>query len=309
MVNINCPVCKSQTRKYSRIFTLEKDRTDFQIVRCADCLHVYTSFSSPVELQAYYDEKDYRVKDTRGSIFHKIQEKEYRQVLGQIRELTAAVQPSLLDFGAGKGLFMNFAQLGGFEVKGVETSVPRARYAAETFGLKVSSENFERGTIFHTRFDVITLFHVEEHLPEPVELLHNLIADNMKMNGVVVIEVPNFDSWQSRWSGKHWLHLDVPRHLNHFTPQRLEGLIEDLGFKVIREEYFSLHLGIVGMIQCIWSRFGYKDFLIGRLKEKKSFLLLLTIAITLPAAFLIESIAALRKKGGIIRYSLRRDVI
>lgn len=302
MVNNNCPVCKSRVSDNSVLFILEKDHIDFEIVRCRDCRHVYTSFKSAVELQSYYDEKDYEVKDTRKTIFHKIQEHEYLQVIRRIKDTIVHFAPSLLDFGSGKGLFMSFAHSRGFRVKGVETSLPRARYARQIFDLEISTENYVNGTIFNTRFDVITVFHVLEHLQNPKELLHNLIEGNLVKDGVAIIEVPNFGSWQSQWSGKYWLHLDVPRHFNHFTPEILRKITAELNLKIIREEYFSLHLGIIGMIQTIWSWFGYRGFLIGQLKQGKTLSLLMKIALTLPFAFLTEGLAALLKRGGVIRY-------
>ena len=305
MVNLHCPVCKNSSQSNSLLFTLYKDRSSFQIVRCESCAHVFTFFDQSVNLQPYYDDDDYQVRDTRDTIFHKIQEIEYQQVLMKLKKMLSMSAPSLLDFGAGKGVFMIFAKQNGFKVKGVETSVPRADYGCKVYDLDISTQEYEHGSVFDTQFDVITLFHVLEHLQNPRDLLQNLHLANLKSTGILLLEVPNFDSWQSRWSGQNWLHLDVPRHLNHFTPQSLKKLITAPGGEIIREEYFSFHLGIIGMIQTIWTWFGYTGFLIGRLKQRKSILLLTKIILTLPFAFILELLAATCKKGGIIRLYIR----
>lgn len=305
MVNSSCPVCKTSANTKSTLFNLQKDNHHFNVVNCISCSHVFTYFNDEIEIQEYYDDKDYAVKDTRKSIFYKIQEREYNNVLLNIKKLSIKKQNiSLLDFGAGKGLFLNFANKLGYTTKGVETSLPRAAYAKKVFNLDISTLNYEEGLIFDSKFEVVTILHVLEHLTHPKELLNKLLKANLIQNGIVVIEVPNFDSWQSKWASKHWIHLDIPRHINHFTPKYLKGMLPS-NFEVIKEEYFSLHLGIIGMMQSIWNWFGYKGFLIADLKHKPTLFLMLKIVISLPFAFLLEGLASLFKKGGIARIYLR----
>lgn len=304
MRNITCPECgREETGQGSRLFDISKADTEvYQIRACSTCESIYTYFNHDVRLDAYYDEKDYTVRDTRKSIFFQIQKWEYSQVIRQIKQRTANPAPSILDFGSGKGLFMHFAHQLGCSVKGIESSRPRAEYAMKHFQLDVNTDYYSSGSVFDTKFDVLTLLHVLEHIDHPSELLGNLVQGNLKPGGLLVIEVPNFGSWQSKWAGSSWLHLDVPRHINHFTRPALKRTIEKKGFTIVREEYFSLHLGIIGMIQTIFSWFGYTGFLIAELKEKKSILLLSKILISLPFAVLLEGIASLFRKGGVIRF-------
>ncbi len=262
---------------------------------------IYTFYEHEVNVNELYDQNDYEVRDTRNSLFFTIQKREYNSVIKKIKTLCGLDRPNLLDFGSGKGLFLHFAQLKRCFVKGVESSKPRADYAREYFGLDITDSSCS-GQIFDKKFDVITLFHVLEHLPNPAELLNNLIQSNLKNGGLLVIEVPNFASWQSKWAGKNWLHLDVPRHVNHFTDESLQTLVQKNNGVIVSKEYFSFHLGIIGMVQSIFSWFGYKGFLIAELKGKKDWLLLLKILTVLPFALLLEILAALFKKGGIIRY-------
>lgn len=305
MVNLNCPVCKTSANTQSTFFILQKDNSNYNVVRCTSCSHVYTFFKDELDVKAYYDDNDYKVKDTRKSIFYKIQEREYNNVLLNLKNLSICDPINLLDFGSGKGLFLNFANKLGFVTKGVETSLPRANYAREIFNLEISTNNYSEGLIFKSKFDVITILHVLEHLTNPKDLLDELLSSNLNHNGIAVIEVPNFDSWQSKWGAKYWIHLDIPRHISHFTPNYLKRQLPN-NFEVIKEEYFSLHLGIIGMIQSIWSWFGYKGFLIADLKNKKTISLLFKITLTLPIAFLLEGLASLFKKGGVVRIYARK---
>ncbi len=307
MKQTECPICHEQTNVLHHILFTIGDHSDYQIRKCANCRNVYTFFDTEINIAEYYDDKDYIVRDTQKTIFFRLQKFEYRKVIHKIQKLISKQNQSLLDFGSGKGLFLHFAKEEGFEVKGVETSLPRANYAKEKFELTINTDNYFKGKIFDDAFIVITCFHVLEHLTDPNNLLKNLVADNLKNEGLLLIEVPNFKSWQSKWAGKDWLHLDVPRHLSHFSRNQLKKIIEHAGCKIIKQEFFSWHLGIIGMIQTLFSFFGYRKSLIIDLKEKKSFQLIFCIILIFPIAILLESIAAFNKRGGIIRfYAVKR---
>jgi len=277
-------------------------------MECKPCLHHFTYFDQEVPISFYYDENDYQIRDTRKSIFHQIQELEYQPIINYLKKKNPNQTIKLLDFGSGKGLFLNLARQNGLEVKGVETSIPRAEYARNNFGLTIDSSYYTEGKIFNQRFEVISFFHVLEHVEKPFVLLNNLLEENLAPEGLLIIEVPNFESWQSKWAGKHWLHLDVPRHLSHFSPLTIINQLEKFGFFIIKTDHFSWHLGIIGMIQSIWSLFGYRGFLIGELKERKRFSLLFKIGITLPLAIILESIASSVGRGGIMRFYAQKKI-
>jgi len=303
MINITCPVCsdnKSDLHKF--IFNVEADSNQiYQIRQCQNCYHTYTYFEHEVDIESYYDEKDYTVKDTKESVFFKIQKVEYDFVIEKLRQ-RSSLPATLLDFGSGKGLFLKFAKEKGFQVKGIESSVPRANYAREHFNLDINTDYYIEGTTFDKKFNVLTMFHVLEHIHLSNNLLANLVEGNLLSGGTLVVEVPNFSSWQSKWAGNRWLHLDVPRHISHFKPEILKKVISTSGCRVTNESYFSLHLGIIGMVQTIFSWFGYKGFLIADLKGKKTVGLMLALLAVLPVATILECLAALLKKGGVVRY-------
>jgi methyltransferase family protein len=101
----------------------------------------------------------------------------------------------------------------------------------------------------------VILWHVLEHLENPAETLvqvHKLL----KPGGVLVIEVPNLSSFQSRLAGKHWFHLDIERHLYHFTPQGLRKLLETIHFNVMQVTTFSLEQGPFGAMQSFLNCLG-----------------------------------------------------
>ena len=138
-------------------------------------------------------------------------------------------------------------------------------------------------------------------MQNPKSLLKELIENNLSNNGYLVIEVPLFDSLQSQLSGKHWMHLDPPLHISHFTKKSLYKLLHNLNLKPIKYRYHSIHLGILGMVQSILSLFGYKRNLIDQLKFNRRIPLSILIILVLPFAFIIELLAVLCNRGGIIR--------
>jgi 2-polyprenyl-3-methyl-5-hydroxy-6-metoxy-1,4-benzoquinol methylase len=311
MINTTCSVCgNTETINHPILFDInERGGGVYQLRECTKCHSYYTYFDQPVDIETYYNEKDYTVKDTKKTIFYKIQEYEYSTVLNKITKILTVSSRSLLDFGCGKGLFLQFAKKFGFNGKGIESSKPRADYATNHFGLQVSTDYYSKGKVFERKFSVITLFHVLEHLTRAEDTLRNLIEDNLEEKGLLVIEVPNLQSWQSQWAGNRWLHLDVPRHVTHFTPQSLSSVIKHSGCTILKKEYFSFHLGIIGMIQTIFVWFGYKGFLIGDIKQNKSLILYLKVGLALPFAILLEAIASAFNRGGVIRcYAEKRTL-
>jgi hypothetical protein len=142
---------------------------------------------------------------------------------------------------------------------------------------------------------------VLEHLPDPKPMLTELIKNNLNQNAIVIIEVPNIKSWQAKLSGKKWMHLDIPRHISHFSPKRLEEFANELGLAGLRTTYFSFHLGVLGMTDSFLKFFGYRKNIIYELKNRKSKILILAVLILLPFALLVESMAAISNRGGVIR--------
>jgi len=167
-------------------------------------------------------------------------------------KLLALFKPlgKLLDIGAGKGEFLYLSKLKGYSVVGVEPSLRFCEYARENYGLQVEQGYLGRDVHFQgEQFDVITLFHVLEHVTQPKELLA-YISDLLKKDGIVYIEVPNADaiilriadqffrlfgkSWSSRLSPLH-----APFHSMGYSPKSINYLLEDSGFKLVYAGTFS----------------------------------------------------------------------
>jgi len=299
-MNDGCPLC------YAKNNTVVYDRLQLQgalIVKCDQCAHIYTLQHRVLDAAKLYSSEAYAIVKNRNGFFHKILEWEYRRIVNRINRFKP-VKGSLLDFGSGKGQFASVAKSKGWHVKCVETATERAQYARNFYGLEVDTRFYSGGRIFENSFDVLTLFHVLEHLQEPNVILKEMTKFNLKPDALIVIEVPNIQSWQSAIAGNNWLHLDVPRHFHHFTPLRLEKLASDLSLKSIKRSFFSFHLGVLGMTDSFLKFFGYRKNIIYELKTKKQLWLILALAFLFPIALILEVVAVLAGRGGIIRQYL-----
>jgi 2-polyprenyl-3-methyl-5-hydroxy-6-metoxy-1,4-benzoquinol methylase len=157
-------------------------------------------------IELLYGEGQYEILDTRGSLFDKIVAFDDRVILQQMRKLTLSGK-RLLDFGCGKGQFLHWALDYGWQGQGIETGKKRAEFGQNVYGLKINTLEYHGGLIDGGLFDAITLFHVLEHLRNPKAVMEELVKSNLKDGGLLVIEVPNFGSLQSKIAGKYWLHL------------------------------------------------------------------------------------------------------
>jgi len=151
----------------------------------------------------------------------------------------------LLDVGCGKGGFLRGARDRGWRCFGVEISF-QASNDARRMGLDVATGRFEDVDYPDSFFDVITMYHVLEHLHDPRQALSKAYQ-LLKSEGLLVVAVPNFDSLQARLFGQRWYHLDAPRHLYHFTPRTLKMLLHQIGFKVLETRWFSVEHNWVGI--------------------------------------------------------------
>jgi SAM-dependent methyltransferase len=162
-----------------------------------------------------------------------------------------------LELGCGDGFMLDALRRRGWRVVGVERSEEACAYARSELGLEVHAGGLDALDGEH-RFDLIILFQVLEHLPDPVATLRQC-ARLLKPGGTLVVGVPNRESWQARFAGADWLHLDVPRHLFHFSPASLTYAMRQAGLEVASVRFASLEHDPYGWLQSLLNRIGFRQ--------------------------------------------------
>lgn len=141
----------------------------------------------------------------------------------------------VLDVGCGAGSFLSFMKKKGFDVFGVESNA-KARDICLKNNIEVQSTESKLPL---ASFNIISLWHVLEHLPSPESSLGKY-RELLKPGGILVIAVPNFESHDRIHYQNHWAALDVPRHLWHFTPKGLISIAESSGFDLLQKRALGL---------------------------------------------------------------------
>jgi len=136
---------------------------------------------------------------------------------------------SLLDIGAGTGDFLKIAKNRKWQIEGVEPNhEARAKALDKGISLKDRIEGLPG-----KKYDVITLWHVLEHLPDLENQILKIIW-HLENSGTLIIAVPNFKSFDAKFYKEYWAGYDVPRHLWHFSKIAIEKLFRDHGMKLTK---------------------------------------------------------------------------
>lgn len=147
---------------------------------------------------------------------------------------------SILDVGSGRGWMLYFLKkyFKYTVAVGTQISVPAYEFSKEKLNLDIYNQDLLDVDLANN-FDLITLWHVLEHVDSPEMYLQKIYA-LLKKDGLLVLEVPNFNSWTSILTKKHWLALDIKYHETFFTSATLRGLLEKQNFKIKNFNSFSL---------------------------------------------------------------------
>lgn len=183
------------------------------------------------KLPSYYESDDYiSHTDGKRSLF----ERAYHLIKGialknKLKLINAqSTKGKLLDIGAGTGDFLVVAKNDGWETTGIEPSA-KAKGIAISKGVSFAES---LSVLESNSFDVITMWHVLEHVPNLDEYLSEL-KRLIKPSGTIIIAVPNFKSFDANYYGKFWAAYDVPRHIWHFSKTSIAKLFSEKEIKLV----------------------------------------------------------------------------
>ena len=229
------------------------------------------------ELASYYESEDYiSHTDSKETLTDKL----YQTVKGialksKLKLLNSfqTEEKNLLDVGCGTGDFLLTCKNNGWNVVGVEPNKNAQALAISKLSEKntanIASDLLE---ISSQQFDVITLWHVLEHVPDLNSYIYKL-RSLLKPNGVLVIAVPNYKSYDANYYKQFWAAFDVPRHLWHFSKKSIELIFSEFDMevtKILPMKFDSFYVSLLSEKYKTGKSNFLKAFYVGMLSNLKA---------------------------------------
>ena len=258
----------------------------FNLVQCDRCgLNFINPRPNEEEIAPFYSTEYYSCQ--AGSL-----ERFYSSFLNSIvgrSILRNTERGKLLDIGCGSGSFLLAMRGKGYDVYGVDTSEDACKLAKEKVGRNIFNGELKQFSFPDNYFDVATMWHVLEHMPNPIQELGE-VSRILQSKGILILEVPNIGSLGFKLFGENWPHLDVPRHVCHYSKETLEKLLDKTGFRPFKAVYpllsFPLSL-FISFSNCLGYRMRIKNTLIrrGALLVFSPILIIMTVLLRLISHF------------------------
>lgn len=309
-----CVVCGG----FGAVKSFDSVEPGFSVLSCPDCGLGRTTPPVPADqIGSWYPETYYGKENVRFNPIFEWMTRWFQRRRASVLHNRVPRGP-LLDVGCGRGFLLAYMRGLGYEAHGVEFSDNAAWHARNRLKLDVLTTDFLTGPHQSERFNAVVFWHSLEHLAQPVEAIARA-AELIKPGGMLAIAVPNYDSYQARVFGRHWFHLDIPRHYWHFGPRSIEALLARFRLRVVKMDHFCFEQNPYGWLQSFYNALGFdNNFLYSLLKNRSARSIrirehpiqaLLTVALLPPllaasvAMTLVE--AALKHGGTIELYAIK----
>ncbi|WP_420384709.1 class I SAM-dependent methyltransferase [Roseivirga sp.] len=228
---VACSICGNQTLK-PHLTTQDYfgSGDSFNLLLCTQCQTLYTSpLPDEKEIVKYYKSNSYvshgdSVNPIFDRVYRFIQNKNLAYKKKIIHKYT--IGHSILDYGCGTGTFLSYMSKHGWDTLGIEPDEQARQIALNN---RIDLTSIDQLT---QSFDSITLFHVLEHVHSLNETLTQLISC-LNRNGVLILALPNYKSYDAEHYQEHWAGYDVPRHLYHFSQKSIFTLAKKLGLNIV----------------------------------------------------------------------------
>jgi 2-polyprenyl-3-methyl-5-hydroxy-6-metoxy-1,4-benzoquinol methylase len=259
---IKCNICGGDTTEIEVTEQMLGLKEKFKYNQCTACGHTHLN-SLPENIEKYYNSKEYYSFSSKNSFneeaFNKPSFKtKLRKILLTLNvkksilfsaALKAALsikgiskQKKILDYGCGAGQFVKeLIEIGFVNARGYDLYLPEN---IEVNGEIYLSNNLSN--LKNTSWDIVTLNHVFEHVPDPIELLKDL-KKIMPSGGKLLLRFPVIDSFSFEKYKENWVQFDAPRHVNLFTRKSIKLAIQKAGGYNIENLYDdSFHFQFTG---------------------------------------------------------------
>lgn len=301
---LDCPACGGQASHAWTAPAGEDGLSGFGVAICATCGTGVTEGDFPVDAELY-EKGSYAPERARGSGLAAPILRQFDRRRLQFISSRYKAPARVIDAGCGRGRFVAAAAAAGFEAAGVEPSERGSIGARDMYGIELIRAEIDTAPIEPGSCDVVTLWHVLEHVDDPGHTV-DVLKNWLRPGGGLLVGVPNFGSVQARVARTRWYHLDLPRHRTHFTETGLRTLLSRHGLVVVRSDHQMMEHNWFGMWQTAVSRFtsrpSYLFHLLKRNAPAKSldFVITLLALPFVPIAILAEIVSGARRSGGSI---------
>lgn len=209
-----------------------KTQEKFEIIQ-TNLPGVLQTYPTPENLEPYYHSDNYQSHKKEASspidyIYRLLRKYNLFLKYKLIKDLDYA-SADILDFGCGTGELVQYLNTKGYNAVGYEPNRNALSILKERGTPQI--KNIQQ---IENQYDIITLFHVLEHLREPIETI-NLLKKHLTINGLLIIALPNHSSWDAAHYQQFWAAYDVPRHLWHYNKEGIKQLLNQLDFKLIKQ--------------------------------------------------------------------------
>lgn len=228
-----CPACGAQS--FSTYLTVKDhflSKEYFKLELCNSCSLLFTNPRPSLEhIGDYYKSEEYvSHSSTKKGLVNKaygwVRSYTLKKKISLLKQLTNGKM--LLDIGAGTGHFLSKAKESGYTVLGLEPDEDARKVALSESGVELKDLSLLHE--LNEGFDIVSMWHVLEHVYHLQQDLEK-IASLVNQNGVLIIAVPNYTSFDAHYYKEYWAAYDVPRHLYHFSPKSIIPLVESKGLK------------------------------------------------------------------------------
>lgn len=246
-----CPVCAND--RFSSFASIPDHfltKEEFQLVKCNQCSFLFTNpRPDQSEISRYYQSDEYLSHSGKkagwlGGIYNFVRtislNRKHKLISKHLSNGT------ILDIGCGTGEFLNFMKGKGWQTTGVEPAGNPRKYAREHYKLEIFEED-ELDKLPIEQFDVITLWHVLEHVPD-LNLRIRQIKRLLKTDGLLVIALPNHESWDANFYQKFWAAWDVPRHFYHFSKRTFSLLMKNHQMEILSTHPMKLDAYYISLL-------------------------------------------------------------
>ncbi|WP_196887122.1 class I SAM-dependent methyltransferase [Aureivirga sp. CE67] len=228
------PITNSELIEFIKCKDYTVSKETFQLMIDEESELLITSPRPKVEvLGSYYESEEYiSHTDANTSFVDKIYQRVKKHTLQKKLQLLNSFQTEgkkMLDVGAGTGEFLKVCEEGNWKVFGVEPNEGARDLANNKISESTVKEKIEAYS--KEKFDVITMWHVLEHVPNLNEYTEQL-KKMLKKDGVLIVAVPNYKSYDADYYKSFWAAYDVPRHLWHFSKKSISMLFAKVNMEV-----------------------------------------------------------------------------